>query len=662
MGFFGPDDLPKDSGGGTFLPADHPEAAFVNPEDKVGQFTGKVSLAAQRGLKKLGVSDSTAEGVGKAIEDVGPHSVMDAVMTGLTVLPGAAEALPAAAEAAPVVGKAVSMLRAPGMSGALARTGLMAGAGALAGKATGEATGLEGAAMGAGQGLAAELPSGLARRATGLRVAEGAASNLAAQEGAEKGVEAAAGVGMGMSRGRAAELARPTNVGAESGAMELSAGKKSLVEKREQALREAGEKYNPIFERINEMPVEATHLHDISKAATQAVDTAYSRNQRLSRSTHDILSELEMYHPGVKAKSGLEPLIETEPEMPGGGTFKISARPSTTFVDVGGGGKPIKGFTVRPRNVQEMRGMMTRIMTEANRATSTAADRSALFEASKPIRKFLDSVIPDEQKPLLAQINAQYAQVNKMFPFKDVRLLNSAATLPELGELAFGRIKPSATSMALARMNEPQKDLMRQAFASWMLHDNPSAPELLKRIEGQQANMAALGFPDGLNKVGDWYEAARAQRRFAHEPGSTEEKAFVDAFRRRMRDNGMTPQVGDVMDEALKKGASGNMPYLIRYASTWGALGALGGWGIFAHEPMAVVPLGAYAASSLGLRAILRNPASATLYRQFITNGWTRAGGDAFARLMVAGAGNFARQVMKDRLRPDKEEEAEARP
>lgn len=633
------------------------EPEMRSAQDSVGNFTARVANFAQDHLERAGVNPDWAEGVGRLIENAGPHSVLDAVLQGLSfAVPGVAEFAPESAEAIPYIGRAIEALKAPGLKGAATRAALTGAGGAVTGAVTGETTPLGGAVAGATQSVAGELPSAGARRMTGLGRAEEAGTAERIAGAAESGAQAGVSTGLGMSRQRGAELARPTAIGVESGASELQAGKSSLIEQRQARYREIGQQYDPIYQPLNAMPVERDGLTDIANASTQALGAAQKRNQRLSRSTHDILSELEMYQPAAKPQAGLQKVTSAEIELPGG--EKVEAPPgASTFVDVGSKGSLPRATIIRPRNIQELRGMMTRIMQEANRASATNADRSALFEASKPIRTILDNAIPDEMKPALKAINAKYAQVSKIFPFKDVRLLNSAATLPELGEIAFERIRPSATSLALAHMGPAEKDVMRQAFAARALDKGKSVGDVFKFLEQNRNVLPALGFPPELSKVGGWYELAAGRKAFDTAPTGATGKAFMEAFRNAARRRGITPEIANAMDEALRKGAQGKLPYLVRYAAGFGAIGAMQGWGLFGHMPEAVIPIAAYAAGTMGLRSVIMNPELLPVYRAFITNGWTRAGGDAFGRLMTAGMGNFIRQYVP--LRPDKQAQAE---
>ena len=320
----------------------------------------------------------------------------------------------------------------------------------------------------------------------------------------------------------------------------------------------------------------------------------------------------------------------------------------------------VKGDEINnARTVGQLRGQLSRLRQAADSPGLSAVERSGIFDATKPIIQTLDSVIPDEQKPILASINAQYAQVNKILPFKGMRAMNAAGTLPELGEAVFGKGNQAATNLALSGMNDGQKGLMRQAFASWAIDPNRSPKEVFNLLNSQKDNIAKLGFPPELSSLKQWNELVTGANKMKTLPNLPAQRDFVNGVQQELKQAGYSQQALEAADDALRKSAQGNPNLIGRRLTYLGMAGAMG-YGVLSRDPALWAPLGTLAASYMAKRAIIGNPELLPAYRNFVMGGWTRQGGSAFGKMFVAATRDAIQAAAAPTLRPDKERQAEA--
>ena len=521
-------------------------------------------------------------------------------------------------------------------------------------------------------GLVAPLGPRALLRVGGAKLATKAATAAEAQLQAEREARAIADDKLAMTGPQAAALARPIGQLKPEDAQKLSQAKQAMWTTRREALKQVGQQYDPIFEPIEAKPLEPEQVGSIAKSAKEAQETVLTRGRRLSTSTQKLLDELssppsamtpdelkgqiaellkggKKIDPTVQAKFGR--LLTEWSERNPGKSIQIETRDAIA--------RQAFGEDTNQQTIGRLRGTMTRIMQEADRPGATATDRAALFHASKPIVEALDKAVPDEQKPLLASINAQYAQINKIFPHAAMRDLNKAATLPQLGHAVFEKMQnsnPAAVSMGISRMNPAQKGLMRNAFASWVLSDTEASPkELFNRLSKNSAAIRELDFPSELQNVGIWKDLVAGQRTMEAIPKLPAQGQFVAGFQDRLRREGWSKEALEAADDAMRKSGEKSMPYLMRSGARMATFGLLGGYGAFVRQPALVVPLAAYMGSHFLYQAITQSPELLPSYRRFLMAGWTRDGGDAFGRMMVATGANAVRQAAANKnLRPDK--------
>jgi hypothetical protein len=565
----------------------------------------------------------------KVIGAVAPHSPAQAAIMALQgVLPFAGELAPALEGLSPELAKGLTYIGQRGLGPLATRIGLTGAAGAAGG-----AIGPEGAKAGAIEGLETgamgEVPAPLARVASGLKTAETAASGVMRESAADTASQKALENELGVKGLQARELAQPTSVAPS--AQQLARGKGTMADVRRQAIHEVGQKYEPIYGPIEKQAVPKDRLSEVASAARGANEWAAAKGARLSPSTQKLLAQLEGLSPAdIAASAG--------GRGKGGGAIPLT---NEQIVAINAQLEDITGLG--PQTVGKLRGALGQVVAEANRPTSSAFDRRALLDASKPMIEALNDAVPPEQRPLLQQINNEYAQVNRIFPFKDLKKIQSARTLPELGEVVFGKGNEAATSMAVSRMSPEQKDIMRQAFGSWILKDGEAPTVTLSKLAANKDAVAALYRDSAFGKIGAWRDMMIAQKKFQQGPPNLpSQKQFEQGLQDSIKASGLTPEAAQAATDALKSSVKG-MPYIVRYGMTWGALGALGGYGALGHNPELVIPIAVYGASHYGLRAILSNPTAAEGYRRFVMSGWTRKGGEAFGRLLVGGVNDALR-------------------
>ncbi len=481
---------------------------------------------------------------------------------------------------------------------------------------------------------------------TAIRGAVEAETGHATQEQVQQSAEHF----LGMSAPDAAALAHPTDVNAPN-AQKLSQSKQMLWALRRNALKAVGREYDPIFEKVEKLPVEAGDLADISTAAKDAQDTVRARGAVLAPSVKKLLDEVGGY-------SSSDKLVTERVELPDGSIIErrtpkqidsyasavdvlsknnVKLPATATKQELINLANQVAG--TEGHTIGSLRGTLQRILHETDQPRLTATDRGALFDASRPIVRTLDAAIPDGQKPVLAAINAKYAQVNKIYPFTQMRKMNQAATLPELGKAMFEDMKPATTSMAIGNMSDAEKGLAREAFASWAFNSK----DLFKTLEDQRDNMAALGFRPELQQLKTWQDLVTGAQRMAKLPDLPRRREFLKGVREEMARRGFSQEAFQAADTAMQNAAKMRMPYILRYATTWGALGLIGGYGAFGHYPELAIPLAAYAAIHFP-RMIVSKSRYLPLYNDMLMAGWTQNGGRMFARAMIDSAAEAQRE------------------
>ena len=549
------------------------------------------------------------------ISKSGPHDATQAVTMGVsTALPIAAEAAPVFEEAAPIVAKGLEMLRAPGLKGAASRAVVTAGAGATTG-------GLPGAEQGAILSGSGELVAPVASKVSGLGVAETAGTDAMRENAVDTVSQKALENELGTTPEKAQALANPTEVGI--GAQELAGGKKALSTARQSAIREVGDKYEPIYGPIQNNPAPGARLSKISEAAKDANQWAAAKGARLAPGTAKLLNDLE----GLSSND-----ITLGGAGKAGGKFTLTNEQIAAMNESGG--------AVDAQTIGTLRGKLGQIVQTANQPGSSAIDRRVLMDASRPIVDTLNDAIPEDQKPLLQQINNEYAQVNRIFPFRDLKKLQSAATLPELGDAVFSAKAGPATGMAIKRMTPEQQGIMREAFAASILKDGASPTETLSKLAANKDAVKAL-YPDSdFGNIETWRKAMIAQKKFMQGPPNLpSQKAFEEGIQDTLKKSGLSPEAMQAATAALSNTGKQSWMRISPYMLASG----LAGYGLLGHIPEVGAGLAAYALGHAGWKALANNPAMMDVYRQAIMSGWTRAGGEALGRLMVGGVNDAVR-------------------
>lgn len=571
------------------------------------------------------------QGLKNAGEDLLPHTGSQAALMGAGLaMPVLGEGVGAAEEAGVAIPRMVSQaaqeLAAPGIKGAALRTGAMAGVGAATG-------GQQGAESGALQGVAGEALPPIARKVTGLGKAMAGAMGVTTQDAAEQASQKALENELGMTAEQAQKLAAPKleqTSGAMGqpeyalrGAQDLAGAKRGMGEGRRAALRGIGQKFDPIYNPVADNPAPPEGIAQIGPKVEEAKGFAAAKGATLSSRTQKYLNDLGQ-------------VVAAPPQVmsSGGGAFQLS---NAQMAQLQGQGAPVTDQTIGM-----LRGKLQEGLGIANAAGSSAWDRKAIFDATRPISEMLDNAITPEQRPLLDSVKNEYAQVNRIFPFKNQQALNQAKTLPELGGMLFSKDATPAATMAIPHMNEEQKGMMRKAFAAYILKDADGNPtQALSKLQGSREAVAALYPGSDFGKIATWQKLMVEGRRFAGGPKSlATQREFQEGVKEALKESGFSPEALQAASDALSKGAQ-NTPRTLRYlTSPWAISGLIGGYGVLGHEPALIVAGAAWAAGHMGWQYIADNPAMLDGYRNLIMSGWTRKGGEAMGRLMVSGLNN----------------------
>jgi transglycosylase-like protein with SLT domain len=617
--------------------------------------TENVATKVDQWLSKKGHPD-LGEAAHDLISKAAPHSATEAVVQAVsTILPVAGKLAPAVKEISPAAAKALEALEASGFKGSATRAAVTGAAGAATG-------GVPGAVQGLATSAGGDVLSAAGGKAAGVPKIEGQQMAAAVPEAAEQAAQGAVERRLDMTTAQARELAAPP-VGPSTQASELAAAKVGVRTARTAARHEVGVLYDPIYQPINDLPVKPEAIDKIAAGARDQHAILLSRgNRELTKPTRDLLAEFGNLGDVDAGGTGRTSSV-ISPEFQG--KTPITAAPTLgntaskmgprSFVDTQTG--PEQVLTIR-----ELRGRLQAIEKAGLRPGITEQERSALAQASIPIRQTLEDVVPDEQKPLLRSINDAYAQVSNAFPYQDLKPLRSASTLPELGK-AFSDLNPNATRMVLDRMTPEQKALMAKAYASHLLHEDTTKKDIFNTLaKSDPALLKQLGFPDDFQKVGAWRDLVTSGRKIYDKPPDLmQSHEFIRGVRQGLRKQGVTPELMDQMTQAQIKGAAkgdGRMARMLQSGALWGSFMAAGGYAFGERRAAIAIPL---LAGYYVRKAALNNPA----YRAFVMNGYTRAGGDAFARLAGAGLVEAVKQYAAETgmIRPDKQQAAEeARP
>lgn len=543
------------------------------------------------------------------------------------------------------------------------RTAAQAGIGAGTAALTGQSVG-QGALTGLSYGLQGEIAAPIGRTVSGLGKATKAAVNATREPEADKLAQAALENELGVASSDARKLARPKMEIAPSvygeqrvigqasvpersktlsvvmppgeseagqliparetipGSHELKTAKGALYQAREGARRAIGHQYDPIYGPIEQQTVPSADLSKIAKASTEQRGWLVGKNAQVKPANEKIFGGLSTYQNTVDLIHGK-----------GGG-----------FMDQMGVPRPSP-------TVGQLRGELSNLMAQANNPATSNLERQALLKVSKPIIEALDRPIPDADRPLLEKINEDYAQISRIFPFRDLKQISQARTLPDLGEAAFGKGHEAATSMAVSRMDEPQKQLMRRAWGSYLLKDGASPTETIGKLQKNKAILESL-YPDSdFGKIDTWRQMMIAQKRMAQGPsGLPSQRQFEAGLRETIRNSGLTPESLQAASDALHKTGmlapgSSTPRGMGRYLLVTAPIMSLMGWGLYHHEPGLIIPAVGYYAGMLGWRALADNPAALDAYRDFIMSGYTRNGADAFGRLFVSAVNDVLRNT-----------------
>jgi hypothetical protein len=660
---------------GKFQPADKQKIvdSYLKSAPDFGKLSSDDQLSARSEIYKTagipsepigGVKQITTpkEALEGALSAMAPKTTTDAVLMGVTsAIPMLGGIAPALEEASPLVSKGLGYLAKHGIGPALARMGVTTAAGAASG-------GVPGAVQGAGEGVAGEALEAGGSAVSGLRKIEHQMMGAAGPAAAEKAAQGAVERRLGTTSAEAAKLAAPP-VGPSPEASGLALAKAGIRTARTEARREVGKLYEPLYEPVDKLPVAADHLGKIASTARGAASTISARGGDFTKPTRDMLEELGTLGSAADTdaiKGQVNDLIRgsknADPAAVNRFNKFLKAVPPDHVMsreEVEGLAGKALGVDSAPITIGQLRGRLQALEKAGMRPGISEQERSALATASVPIRSTLESVIPDEQKPLLKSINDAYAAVSNAFPYQDLKPLRQASTLPELGK-AFSQLRPDATRMVLDRMNPEQKAMMQKSFASFMLNDSTSNKDIFNTLakHSDSGILKQLGFPDDLQKVGTWRDLVTKVRKIYDKPPDLmQTKEFISGVRKGLREQGVSPELMDQMNEAATKDKSGRMVRMLQSGAMWGTmLGMAGTTGGMRRAAIAVPLLVSYEAR----KALINNPA----YRQFVMNGWTRAGGAAFSRLAGAGIVDAAKEYAAESgmLRPDKEREAEARP
>ena len=526
-------------------------------------------------------------------------------------------------------------LAAEGLPGMLIRLGATTAVGTAAAGLSGRPMGsaaVESALVGAG----GEAVPALGRKLSGLSAAEKAATSMAGEQIADITAQKAVENQLGMTAQQAQGLAKG------GGAAQLAGGKRAYREGAEAAVREVGDKYEPIYGPLENQPVAADELLKVGSGSKAAKQWLVGKGVTPSPSVGKALSKMEAHAPPDPHTKQVNVLTGVGAK---GGALQLTAE---QFAALQKGHSPLP-----PPTIGQLRGHHQELMEEIGRPGITDIERRALRDADKPILETLRNVIPDEQRPLLDQINAEYAQVKSLFPRKDFTAIRKAGTLPQLGGIVFGKGNEAATSAALSHMNEPQKKMMRDAFAAWILGEGGKPTEILSKLAANKDTVTVLYPKSSFGNINTWREMMLAQKKWAGGPPSLpSQKEFTAGVTEQIKKLGLSPEALQAATEALKPNARGGR-YEHYLTNPWIISGAIMGYGLYGRDPAVTVPIAlGYLVSTAGFRAFANNPANLEMYRDFIMSPWTRKSGEAAGRLLVAaindahvGAGQPEKQL-----------------
>jgi hypothetical protein len=651
--------LPPDWAGGTrkFTVAPVPTEAKPSPTIQTEgglaeRTTGTISRDVERGLKKVGVPDDVAEEFGTILYKAGPHNAVDAAFQAAGMLiPFAGKAAPIFDEFAPSVANYLRTLgEAPAMSlkGSTARaltTGaITGGAAAVTGQPIAPAT-----AEGAIGSEIAEPIGALASKGVGLSAAEKGVTETATDEAIAKTQTEAITKGTGVSPGRAEVLSAKS----PEAAYALADTKRALKASRNAIFEEGGQKFEPFYGPANNRPLDPSDVDQIHEGVAQSLGTVATRGQERELSAGvkkqiDDLGKLKTISNDdaqTMVKQAFEDMLlprneQRHPELLDAikDTQATGSKPMS-MEDLAQLATEKEGITIG-----KLRGRLSSLMKGAMAPGATQTDRRAVFEATKPITEILDNAVPEELRPALQKVKDEYAQDIHLFPWRQQHALHVASTLPELGQTFFEKGQPAAIEALIDKADPEQKALFREAWGSYLWKKAEKDPaSALKLLADNRGTVGKL-FPNtDFQNVATWADMIRGAGRMSKQSLASANlptrRQFYADLTRQLR-AGLTPEMVTQAEAAIRESGAGPKHFSLRWAERMGVLGAIAGYGAFAHRPELYLPLAAYELGHTAWTSLVNHPEALGAYRTFVTNPWTRQGADAAARLLIGGIHN----------------------
>lgn len=567
------------------------------------------------------------------------------------------EAALAAAAAPAAVGEAATGVGIPAAglteaAGAAAGAGVGSVAGDVANRALERVTGYgkapiiptageaaTSAAYGAAGSVGGKVLGAIGSRLTGLRAARGAITEAtgeklakSAEERAAVQSEAAAKQAVGQSVGLTPDEAKAaTEQEFEQRAAIGATGRTAVKEARGARIKETGELFNPIYDPIKDNIVPHEQLVSTATQSTNAIGNTLAKQ-------------------GITTPAGQKAALDGLSPDARGYMTQIAKMGALTRT-----GEVIA--TTKEATLGEIRKLNANMVQLAAKSNDPT-ERALLRAASQPFRDVLDAAVPEEQKPLLASLKQQYAQINRELPFSLAKRIDKATTLPEMGNVLYGDPKKLDRAVELWKAANPeQKSLMKQMFAhDLMTNHGATAQELGKALEGRGRVMKMMFGDDAFSQAQTWVnvDARRGaiEKLVAQSPKANSE--FERGVRQAVDEAGTKfdadpvnqqlktltkEEMNKTADEALRKHAQlgGMGRYLEHRLIFEGAEGALG-VGLYMHNVPLMVGSGAYLLRRAAWAAAMDNPTTAAAYRKAIMSPNVQKAGYLIGRLMTTAA------------------------
>lgn len=362
---------------------------------------------------------------------------------------------------------------------------------------------------------------------------------------------------------------------------------------------------------------------------------------------------------------------------------KALSRMDPADIEKATGGKGLPGMMAdKPLTVDQMMGLRSRFI-KVIRTAKDGVDRRTAASVVDAIQADIDKVMPEEIKPVMANLADEWHQAKSTFSDAFRSRLFRASSPEQVAEVIYtgaktGKQMGHRAELLVNQITKESPDQLpplRSAFASMVA----GSPNAVAEVEKMPPALFKSLFPGtGFDSPKNWVKALQGQNVFRQIAGSPELLAkYNSIFQQGMSSLGTkikqdalaesqailraAPSAKDMIAKALRdepttgqafaRGAMAGMrePMIgkgmnkyVEHRALYHTAFALAAGGAYYHQGQLFIPL-MYLASSKGLGAILANPTIGRMYYNALTSKTAEQAMFWAGRLTAAGLSEAAR-------------------